>query len=210
MRSLFALLIGLTCAGAVTADVTVTGTAQIPYAPDRGTFFVNVSGEGDNVATALQKRDAVTKSLREALATAGMAAEDFKMTQSVGQRHGSYGAISGVKATNHIAIKIKDLDKMGPILDVLATKRAGVEMALELSSSKIAKLMNEARVAAIEDAKQKADLYAHSAGATLGTVVSITEVEQPNRSGRGGSVDTLEQVVSVELRVSFSLKPGPK
>ena len=213
MRHFLAIAFSMVAVGHCLADVSVTGTAHVPYVPDRAVFTINVIGDGETVKIAVEKCDAATKSLRQAIDSAGPDLVVIKSSQRVGPRYGYAGALVGTRAVTLLVVTVKDLKNLPAIVDVISVRREGVKVQLELDASQAEKIMDQARKAALMDAKRKAELYAQSAGASLGTVTSITEVsasitgppvERYSRSESG--IEFSQQSAFVELRVVFSLK----
>ena len=70
---------------------------------------------------------------------------------------------------------IRQIGKVGDILDRLVTAGATDVGSVEFLHSDLSKALDQAREAAVADARRKAELYAHAAGLTLGSVTWITE-----------------------------------
>ena len=116
----------------------------------------------------------------------------------------------GFQVTNQVTVKIHDIDNLPVILDRAIAAGANEMSGIEFLVSEQSKLLDQARDEAIADARRKAEIYAHAAGAKVGHVVSITEGggaappiardARRRRSGRAGRADAARQVtVSYEL-----------
>src|SRR5437763_16693289 len=64
---------------------------------------------------------------------------------------------------------------MGEVLDWVVEAGANRNMNISFGCSDYDKLLDEARVKAVADARKKANLYATGAGARLGKVLTISE-----------------------------------
>ena len=81
----------------------------------------------------------------------------------------------GYSVGNHINAKIKHIDRLGDVLDRMIAAGATEVWSLEFILSDPSKALDQAREAAIADARRKAGVYARAAGVALGRVVSIEE-----------------------------------
>jgi uncharacterized protein YggE len=83
--------------------------------------------------------------------------------------------LTGFSASNEVNVKIRQLGSVGEVLDRLITGGATEVGNISFLHSDISQALDQARVAAVADARRKAELYAHAAGPTLGAVAWITE-----------------------------------
>ena len=72
-------------------------------------------------------------------------------------------------------MKIHQLSKLGDILDRLITAGATDVGNIQFLLADPSKALDQAREAAVADARRKAELYARASGVSLGRVVWITE-----------------------------------
>ena len=77
--------------------------------------------------------------------------------------------------TNQVQVVVRDLDKIGDILDQLVTLGANQTNGLSFEASKAETLRDDARKEAVANAKRRAELYAAAAGVELGEVLTIDE-----------------------------------
>jgi uncharacterized protein YggE len=78
-------------------------------------------------------------------------------------------------ASNQIRINVKQIGRVGEILDTLISAGATDADSVQFLHSNLSQLLDQARQAAMADAKRKAELYATAAGLTLGSVAWISE-----------------------------------
>ena len=83
--------------------------------------------------------------------------------------------LTGFSVSNQVSVTIRQIAKVGEVLDRLLTAGATDVGNIEFLHSDISKALDQARQAAVADARRKAELYAHAAGLTLGPVAWITE-----------------------------------
>jgi uncharacterized protein YggE len=81
----------------------------------------------------------------------------------------------GYSVSNRVRVKIRQIDQVGEILDRLVTAGANDIGNVEFLVSEPSKVLDQAREAAIADARRKAEVYAHAAGIQLGRVEWVSE-----------------------------------
>jgi len=83
--------------------------------------------------------------------------------------------ISGYIASNMLTITVRDLDKLGAVLDSAVTDGANTLNGVTFGLADPAPVLDEARKEAVADARARAELLATAAGMKIGKIVSITE-----------------------------------
>ncbi len=199
MRPFTAALIPLFLATALTAtpvfaqetpvngNISISGIGEVTAAPD--TAFVN-SGVTSQGATAREALDANTKAMGELIETlkaAGIEARDIQTSGfSVNPNYVYSDArdangyqlppkINGYQVFNNVSVRVRELAKLGSVLDKAVTVGANTINGVSFSVADPSKLYDEARKAAFADAKTKAQLYAEVAGEELGDIRNINE-----------------------------------
>lgn len=94
------------------------------------------------------------------------------------------------RVSQQLVIKIRDLSKVGEVIDKAITGGTNVFNGIQFVSSKINELEKEAKVKAAKDAKEKAELLAKNLGVTVGRVLKVSESSirpylQKNRAAFG-------------------------
>ena len=121
------------------------------------------------------------KKLIAGLKSAGIDAKDIQTSNFSVQprytnpREGQVAVINGYQVQNQVSVRARDLSRLGEVLDSLVSLGANQMRGLSFEVSKAETLRDEARKAAIANAKRRADLYAAAAGAEVGQVISIAE-----------------------------------
>lgn len=161
--------------------ISVTGQGEIFAKPDRGHISVGVSAEGKTAAEALGANSEGMRKVIDALKAEGIEPRDIQTSNLsidpvyTTPKEGESAELAGYRASNTVSMTIRDLTKMGDILDSAVTLGATDVGGISFSVSDADKRLDEARRAAIEDAQRKAALLAEAAGAKLGPVQSISE-----------------------------------
>lgn len=81
------------------------------------------------------------------------------------------------RASNTVTVTIRDLSKVGRVLQVAADAQANTAYGIQFDLEDDAALVNEARKLAVEDARKAAEELAKLTGVELAEVVSVTEEE---------------------------------
>jgi hypothetical protein len=123
--------------------------------------------------------------------------------------------------TNQVSVTIRDLDKVGAVLDAAIEAGANNIYGVTFSLADPTKVHSEARKKAVADAKAKADELAGLVGLKVDKVVSISEVigdkggynsnafkvaEGVAMGGGGGPVSPGELELSLQLQVVYTIQ----
>lgn len=163
------------------ARVIVTGDGSVAVPPD---YAQITSGVTTRAKTAKEATDANSKAmaaLNAALQQDGIAQNDIQTARfSVSPVYGppqpnGPPKLVGFSASNQLDIKVRQIGKVGELLDSLIAAGATDAGSVEFLHSNTSKALDQARQAAMADARRKAELYAQAAGLKLGPVAWITE-----------------------------------
>ena len=166
---------------AADARIVVTGEGSVSVAPDYAAINAGVMSRAK---TAGEAADANAKSMAaviSALTDAGIARNDIQTVQYSLQPvytspvSGSEQKLTGFSVSNRLNVKIRDIGKTGAILDRLVATGATDIGNVEYLHSNSSALLDQARQAAMADARRKAELYAKAGGLTLGAVAFVSE-----------------------------------
>lgn len=167
---------------APTRTITVVGTGEVAAVPDIARVTIGVVERADSAADAMRANTAQMNRLIAVLDTVGIGPRD-RQTASLQinaeysyPNSGGRSQLEGYTARNTLIIRVKDLATIGDVLDALVEAGANQLDGIAFDVSEPGSLLDEARAAAVADARRKADLLATSAGVTLGPVQSIAEI----------------------------------
>jgi uncharacterized protein len=164
------------------ARIIVTGEGSVSVPPD---YAEIASGATNQAKTAKEASDANAKvivALNAALKNDGIAASDVQTLRfSVSPVYGtpqqnSPPKLVGFSVSNELRIKVRQIDRVGEILDSLIQAGATDSGSVQFLHSNMSQVLDRARQAAMADARRKAELYAQSAGLKLGGVAWVTEL----------------------------------
>ena len=213
--------------GAGTADnrfITVTGIGTISVVPDAVRFNATISTVGSTNAAALSSATKSAAAVRAALKTAGIATKDvrsanvsvypeYNWTQEAGTK------ITGYRASQSFDVLVRTASKAGSIIEAVVTAggdsvQLGGVIPTTLNPSAATE---DARAAAVANAKSKASSYAKLLGTSIGKVLSLEEQSSPVYSSpfptaQAGvadaaavEIDLGEQDVTVTITVRWAL-----
>jgi uncharacterized protein YggE len=184
----FGILLAIMLAMPVLADtplrqITVTGQGAIEVAPDMATITVGVTTEAKTAVDALEKNSTATTTVLDRLSILGidpreLQTRNLSLSPRWTNRSSSVDGspeISGFVATNTITVRVRDLPKLGEVLDAVVRDGANTFHGLSFGLQEPRPATDEARKQAVADAIAKATLYAQAAGVALGDVLSISE-----------------------------------
>jgi uncharacterized protein YggE len=163
------------------ARVIVTGEGSVTAPPDYAEIR---SGVTTRAKTAKEATDANSKAMAAvtaALLDAGVERKDIQTEQFsvqpvyAPQQANTAPQLDGFAVSNQVRVAVRQLDKLGDILDRLVTAGATDIGGVTFLHADLSKALDGAREAAMADARRKAALYAHAAGLTLGGVLWVTE-----------------------------------
>lgn len=161
--------------------VTVSASGSISAAPDEATISTGVTSEAKTARDALTKNTEAMKNVVDELKGQGVEPKDIQTTQFniepvyVYPKEGQPPSVTGYRVNNMVGVRVRDLDKLGGVLDQLVTAGANQMNGITFDVSKAETLKDDARKAAMENAKRRAQLLATAAGAEVGEVLQISE-----------------------------------
>lgn len=184
------------------SGVTVAGHGEVQAPSDTGFFDVGVQVTAATIEEArnraAQSADAVIKSLKGN----GIDQKDIKTSNFSIQpkydftKQNSQPTIIGYIVTNTVEAKVRKLDSFSKVIDaaVAAGGNDARVQSIRFGIEDNEKLLEQAREAAMKDARKKAEQLAKLGGVTLGQPVTISETQvnnlpQPDRARSAGAID---------------------
>lgn len=198
--------------------VTVSAAASVEAAPDAASITSGVVSDAETARAALDANSKSMSNLIDGLKAAGIDAKDIQTSNfSIHPRYESRRnegppELVGYRVENSVNVLVRDLPKLGEILDVMVSLGANQMQGMNFVVSNAETLKDEARREAIAYALRRAKLYAAAAGAEVGEVVSISEEvpsegpPRPYRAMRMEAVPVEPGQQSLEARVTVTWK----
>lgn len=171
---LFSLISTIAIAQNQTPTVEVVGEGIVYATPDMVNISISIEKEGLDLTNLRQKNgEAVAQVLQ--LLSKELPMENFQ-TSYVSLYKDDYNKLNKYRVVQNINIKLEDISKydnlMNAIFDAGVNRIDGISFGVKNKE----KLLQEARVAAIDDARKKALLYAVSLDQNIGKAIQIKEV----------------------------------
>ena len=198
-------------------QIHVVGTGTVTASPDIATAQIGVQTFSSEVEPAInennRKSDAIQATLRkQGIEEKDMRTSSFSIYPQRDYHHDKPDEIIGYQVNNTISVIIRDLDSVGEILQAAIDAGSNNIYGINFTLDDQEPFEDEARVKAIEDAREKAESMAEAAGINLGKVLSISESSGSwpimakadyDRMESGGAVPIqpgeLELTISVEM-----------
>jgi uncharacterized protein YggE len=206
--------------------ILVAGEGEAAVAPDMAILTLTVMRDGETARAALdaanEAMNAVVSAMREAgiegrdLQTSGLQISPRYVYPQNGQGE---PRITGYEVANTLTVRVRQIDEVGALLDLSVTLgvNQGGQIAFTNADPKAA--LEQARRAAVTDARTRAETLADAAGVALGSVVEISEVSRrpapipvaqasmrmEAASDASVPVEAGENVYRVEVSVTFSI-----
>lgn len=161
--------------------IVVTGAGEATKAPDIAFLTLGVEADGATASEALRKNSARMDAAIKTLRDAGVDKDDIQTSNlSVGARYdysreGQAPRLIGYQATNTVTVKLRNLKKAGEVIDKAVASGSNRLDSISFGFADPKPLLNEARKAAVADARERASLYAEAAGVSLGDVLQISD-----------------------------------
>lgn len=185
--------------------ITVTGRAEATAIPDIATMSIGVETEAKTPGEALADNAVRMTTVMGRLKSAGIADKDMQTSQlgiwPVFAERQQPRKTVGYRASNQLTVTIRDIDRLGSILDKAVADGANSVNGPTFSIAEPEPLFVAAREAAVKDAIAKAERYASAADVELGHVISIDE------AGGGGPVFG-RQMRADSMAASTPIAPG--
>lgn len=165
--------------------ITVQGSGSASAPPDQATVTAGVVTRAKTAAEAITENNAQVQKLFAALDRFAIAGK-HRQTRSfnvnpIYARRNKPGPVTPARqiiafeARNQVAVTVTDLDKLGDILGALVSDGANLVSGIGFSIGDTESLLNKARRLAVQDARNRAKLFAEEAGVSLGQVLEISE-----------------------------------
>lgn len=202
---------------------TVSGDGKVTVVPDTGIIQLGITTTGSTVKTVQTQANQVMEAIISKTKSLGVDQKDIETSNySIYPQYdyqGGKSRITGYTVSANLSVTVKKLDMVNDIIDSATALGAntvgGVQFTVNEDRRK--ELVKEARVKAVEDAKQKATGLAAAAGLSLGRLVNIQEssaslprpvyMATDKAAGLGGAplTDTNVQPGSTDITSSVTL-----
>jgi len=165
-------------------SLVMVGEAEQVGTPDLALVTLGVTRDGKTASQALRATTQAMRNVLDAVRKHGVESRDIQTSGlSVQPRYerpqrpggDDRAIVAGYSASNQLSLRARRLESLGELLDDVVAAGANEIRGLSFDVADRAKLLDEARIRAVEDAKRKATLYADAAGIRLGVIINLQE-----------------------------------
>ena len=160
--------------------LSVSATGEASRTPDIATLSTGVVTQAADANTAMRDNATQMDRVMAALRAAGIAERDIQTSGINLNPQYRYAenmppAITGYQASNTVNVKVRELAKLGKVLDTLVAQGANQINGPSFGLDKPEAALDEARLAAVKKAQAQARTYANALGLQVKRIISISE-----------------------------------
>ena len=160
--------------------ISVGGMGKVFVKPELANMSIGVESRAKTAGEASDQNKRDMNQVMSSLKAMGIKDEDiqtidYSIYPDYRYKENEGEKIVGYVARNMVQVKVKDLDKIGDILDAATGAGANVIHGIGFTVEDPSQYKDEARELAVADAKSKAERLAKSAGVRLGDILSLRE-----------------------------------
>jgi len=161
--------------------LVLNGHGEVKLAPDMAVVDFGVESQGPTAKAALDANTKNMAGLMAVLKSSGIDDRDIQTSNfTVQPRYDDKPNVNppkivGYVVSNSVSAAVRKLDDLGGLLDRAVSAGSNQISNIGFTVASPASAQDEARRAAVKDARRKADLLTDAAGVTLGAVQSMSE-----------------------------------
>lgn len=194
--------------------ISVSGEGRITASPDTARVMFGVESRNKELATAQDEVTANVEKLSAMLVENGVAKDDIRTASydvypvNEYDRNGNVVGIDYYQVTLSLDVTIRDLEQVGTLLDQGVTSGATYIGGISFFVDDPSPYMAQAREAAVNDARTKADEYARLSGAIITGVFSLNEISAPSPVAQDYMMSDAVMAAPEEPARSVPVSPG--
>ncbi len=204
--------------------LSVSASADAKRIPDVANISTGVVTQAPDANAAMRANAVQMDKVMAAIRKAGIAERDVQtsginLNPQYNYRDNAPPTITGYQASNTVSITVRDLAKLGKVLDTLVEQGANQVNGPSFEVDKPDEAYDEARLGALKKAQARAKTYADALGLKVRRIVSISEggssmprpmpmmraMAADSGMAKETSVSPGETTLSVNLDVVFEL-----
>ena len=164
----------------VGTTLAVAAEGKVERAPDVADLSAGVVTQAKTASEAMRLNAQKMTTAIAALKRAGVADRDIQtsnlnLSPQYLYRENQPPVLTGYQVSNNVAVRVRDLADMGKTIDALVSQGANQINGPSFRLDKPEPALDEARVAAMAKARQRAELYAKAAGLRVKRIMQISE-----------------------------------
>lgn len=189
--------------------LSISTTAEASRTPDVATISTGVVTQAADANAAMRDNAVQMDKMMAALRAAGIAARDIQTSGINLNPQYKYAdnqppAIVGYQASNSVNVKVRELAKLGKVLDALVAQGANQINGPSFGIDKPEAAMEEARLAAVKKAQAQAQTYARALGLQVKRIVSISE----GGASQPGPMPVMRMMAAAPMEKDTAISPG--
>ncbi len=208
----------------------VEGTGEVKVVPDEAFIDLAVETVAKTAKAAGEENARKMEAVIAALMKSGLARKDIETQQfsvfpeyTPVERPGQEPQLRGYRVSNHVSAHVRELARVGPLLDVALAAGANRVDAVRFGLSRPREAQGRALEDAVGRARQSAQVLAAALGVRLGPVLDASTVSEPPRivpfqhfeSARAAAADVAstpiqpqEQKVEARVTLIYAIEEG--
>lgn len=160
-------------------QITVVGRGETKISPDRATIQISVQTRAATASAAGAANASRQRAVLEALRKLGMSDEqlstaNYNVNPEYRYEPNRNPAIIGYTATNTIIADVRDLTKVGAVIDAALGAGANLINSLNFYASNLQQARQTAITAAVQTARAEAEVGARAAQGQLGGLLELS------------------------------------
>lgn len=160
--------------------LSISAQAEASRVPDVASLSTGVVSQAADANAALRDNATQMGKVMAAIKAAGIADKDIQTSGINVNPQYKYvdnqpPTITGYQASNTVAVKVRDIAKLGKVLDALVASGANQVNGPSFEIDQPEAVYDEARRSALDKAQKRAAMYAKSLGLQIVRIVSISE-----------------------------------
>lgn len=168
------------CAQPSPSILNINTSAELKQAPDIAIVSAGVITQNRSARTAMAENATKMSAAFAALRSAGIAERDLQtsginLAPQYVYEENKPPRITGYQASNTLTIKVRDMTKVGPVLDAMVAQGINQLSGPTFQIEDADAALDRAREEAMRKAMRRGELYARGAGMRIKRVVSINE-----------------------------------
>jgi uncharacterized protein YggE len=158
-------------------SITVVGNGEVKIKPDIAYIVFGVTTTNADLSAAQSENATRMTAVLDKLKSLGIAETDLQTVgYSVYPRYDKeQGAPTGYSVQNGVRATVRDITKLGSTIDAAVAAGSNQVMGISFDLANKDQAMQQAREAAVNDARAKAEQYARLINGTLGVVLTVSE-----------------------------------
>ena len=206
--------------------ITVSAEGKVKMVPDLAIIQIGVETIKSTAADSQKENTIKMNAVIDAIKNKGVDKKDIQTTnynlQALYDYTNSGRVFKGYQTNQNVTVKIRNLDKVGEILEAVNTAGANQIGGIQFTFDDPENFKVQADQQAITKAKEKAKILAASANIKLGKIISLSEYSSSNsiqpyyaldKAGMGGAesaptatIEAGQSEITAQITLTFEIK----